>query len=84
LDADLRLESEPQAVLNLVTLVKTSLVPMVAVKSRTTPSSALGTVPQNSLPAKQHRFASLSRHAQTAKYSSATMAHCQVIYLTCR
>lgn len=77
LDTDLRLEPEPQAVSNLVTLVKTSLMPMVAVKSRTTPSSTLGTVPQNSLPAKQCRFETLSRPAKTVS-SSAMMAHaCQ-------
>ena len=56
LDTDLWLEPEPQGVLNIVTLVRTSLMPIVAVKSRTTPSSTLGTVPQNSLPAKQRRF----------------------------
>ena len=83
LDMDVWLESEPQAVLNFVTLVKTSLMPMVALNSRTTPSSTLGTVPQNSLPAEERGIEKF-RHAWTAKYSSATMAHCQVTHLTRR
>lgn len=88
LDTELRFEPESQAVLNLVTLVRTSLMPMVAVRSRTTPSSTLGTVPQNSLPAKQRRFEALSWSALSVKCSSAMMnrpcqdsLHMQVTWL---